>query len=283
MSIYAKMILDSVSPNGDRLSTLEINFNRFILAEVNTHRKFSRNSRSSRAVPISKTIKEVLDDPAMPVWWGKQQPGMQANEELDEESKQKAIQIWLKMRDACVEGVRQLDELGLHKQIANRPLETWMWHRIIVSSTEWENFFHQRLHKDTQPEFRVAAEAMLEALDNSTPTLVDYDEWHTPYIKPEEYEILRLEDRKMISAARSARVSYLTHDNTRDLEKDLELFQKLIGGEVIHHSPTEHVATPARSFETVRGNFDGWYQLRHFNDDLMELQKYLLDPDQIVV
>jgi hypothetical protein len=264
MGIYAKAILDSISPEGDRLTTLEINFPRFILSEVNTHRKLSRNSRSSRAVPLKTTIEEILNDPAMPVWWGKQQPGMQAEEELDEASKQRAIELWLRARNFNAAIAKRLQLLGLHKQTANRILEPWMWHRVICTSTEWENLFHQRCHKDAQPEFRVTAEAMRDVIYNSTPVLLNYGEWHTPYIKPEEYVILPLESRKRISAARSARVSYLTHDNVRDLDKDIELFNKLMGGDVMHHSPTEHVATPARPEEKVLGNFDGWHQLRHY-------------------
>ena len=150
MSYSAKVLADSISPDGVRLTTMEVTFPRIVLAEFNTHRMFSRNSASSRAIPVEKMIQRVLDDPFSPVWWGKNQSGMQAAEELSGEALRLARQHWLDARDFAISCVRlfQAPEISLHKQIANRLLEPFLWHTVVVTATEWENFFALRCHKD---------------------------------------------------------------------------------------------------------------------------------------
>src|ERR1035437_4854050 len=163
----AKIICDSISPEGVRLTTMEVKIHRFVLAEMNTHRVFSRNSASSRAIPVKKLLERVKNDPAMPVFWGKNQAGMGAVEELDPDTKQMVLNVWLVARDQMVSAVEKLQNLGLHKQLTNRLLEPWLWHTAIISSTEWTNFFGQRcaLNPETgqpyaQPEMHFAAMAM---------------------------------------------------------------------------------------------------------------------------
>ena len=252
----ATVICDSISPAGDRLTTIEVTLHRFVLAELNTHRVFSRNSSSSRAIPIAKQIARVLENPAVPLEFGANKKGMQADELV--EDTEGALAAWLGARDAAVEHVRQLLEIGVHKQVTNRLLEPFMWQTVIVSSTEWQNFFSQRCSPLAQPEIRLAAEAMREVYNASTPATVAEGDWHTPYIREEEAD-LDLETKKQIAVARCARVSYLTHDGKRDLDADLELYNRLITADPPHWSPMEHVATPG----TGPGNFHGWSQLRH--------------------
>lgn len=258
----AAVIADSISPDGVRVTTIEVTLHRFVLAELNTHRVFSRNSASSRAIPIGKQIARVEDDPAMPVEFGANQRGMQAGAPLEGEEARAATDAWLRARDAAVEAVRVLDDLGVHKQVANRILEPFMWHTVIVTATDWDGFWHQRCSPLAQPEIRVAAEAMREAFEASTPVEVPVGGWHTPYIRPDEQDLDERTKRR-ISAARCARVSYLTHDGRRDLSADEELYQRLVTADPPHWSPLEHVATPAAGDEHVLGNLRGWHQLRH--------------------
>ena len=147
-----------------------------------------------------------------------------------------------------------------------------MWHTAIITATQdgWDNFFQQRSGYYTQlaqPEFMKVADAIYDAMQGSTPTLLQHGEWHTPYIRPEDdfsnLDISPLEARKRVSVARCARVSYLTHDGVRDILIDLDLFQKLTTAQPPHWSPLEHVATPAWRFEDTLGNFTGWHQMRH--------------------
>lgn len=284
----AKIIADSISLDGIRLTTMEVKLHRFVLAEMNTHRVFSRNSASSRAIPVSKILERVKTDPAMPLFWGKNQAGMGAAVELDDDNKRRAIREWLNARDRAVNSVENLLEFGLHKQLTNRLLEPWLWHTAIISSTEWSNFYGQRLaiNPDTgqpyaQPEMYAVSLAMKEAQDASAPKTLDFGEWHLPYINEEDREYVsnlvacqgghlcpsfisdRKEVLKKISAGRCARVSYLTHDGKRDPLEDIKLAEKMAGARPMHPSPFEHVATPARFSSTVYGNFKGWHQMRH--------------------
>lgn len=257
----AEVICDSVSPSGVRLTTIEVTLHRFVLAELNTHRVFSRNSASSRAIPVQRQLDAVLDNPAVPLEFGSNQRGMQAGPPLTGEDHERALAAWLGARDAAVASARNLLDLGVHKQVANRILEPFIWHTVIVTATEWDGFWQQRCSPLAQPEIRAAADAMRAAYDGSTPTEVGDDDWHTPYVRDDETD-LDVETRKRISAARCARVSYLTHDGRRDLSADEELYDRLVTAEPPHWSPLEHVATPAGE-GAVPGNFRGWRQLRH--------------------
>ena len=259
---HATVVADSVSPSGVRLTTIEVTLHRFVLAELNTHRVFSRNSASSRAIPVHKQVARVVDDPAVPIEFGANQPGMQAGAPLTGEDHDAALAAWLTARDEAVAAVGRLRELGVHKQVTNRLLEPFMWHTVIVTATEWDGFWEQRCSPLAQPEIRVAAEAMRAAFDASTPDPVALGEWHTPYLREEDGD-LDPETARQVSAARCARVSYLTHDGRRDVEKDVELYDRLVTARPPHWSPLEHVATPARPGEDPPGNLRGWAQLRH--------------------
>ncbi len=246
----AKIICDSVSPDrmvggarhpeeGTRLTTMEVELPRIVLAEFNTHRVFSRNSASSRAIPIEKMLKRVQEDPYIPETWGKNGKGMQAKEVLNEEESKNAEFEWLQARDLAVVSAKKLLERGVHKQTTNRLLEPFMWHTIIVTATEWSNFFHLRCHPDAHPAIRRTAEAMQVALYESTPKLIQPGGWHLPLVD-ERDEGETIGNRVKLSSARCARISYLTHDGVREPSKDIELHDKLLQGG--HMSPFEHPA-----------------------------------------
>lgn len=260
--IYAKVIADSITASGDRLTTMEVQMHRFVLAEFNTHRMFSRNSASSRAIPIEKQIAKIEKHPAYPLEWGRNKSGMQAGEALNAKDAKKAAKIWKKASKKAIKNCRKLEELGVHKQLANRILEPYMWHTVIVSSTEWENFFEQRCSPLAQPEIRFAAIAMRDAYQKSVPFLLMPGEFHLPYLQPEE-DKLPIYTKIQICIARCARVSYLTHDNQRSVDKDVILFDRLVSAEPPHWSPMEHIATPMTEDLDPSGNFDGYAQVRH--------------------
>lgn len=258
MAYSARVLLDSISPAGVRLTTLEVTFPRFVLSEFNTHRSFSRNSASSRAVPTSKLLEKVANDPVLPLEWGRNKAGMSADEVLSAEEADEANRVWLSARDAALEHARGLLALKVHKQELNRILEPFLWHTVIVTATEWENFFTLRCAPTAQPEIREAALRMREALADSVPTRVEYGAWHLPLVQNDE-RALPIEDQKRISAARCARVSYLTHGGNREIEKDFELHDRLKRDR--HLSPFEHVATPADDAD-FHANLRGWIQMR---------------------
>jgi thymidylate synthase ThyX len=295
MSFAAKVLADSRSPAGYRLTTLEATFPRFVLAEFNTHRVFSRNSASSRAIPIAKQLRRVLEEPYVPIEFGSNQPGMQAGAPLDGEKLEAAEAEWLRARDDAVRRVlglvaapdfvagaplldvlQQVEEairdraqpaawLNVHKQVANRLLEPFMWHTVIVTATEWDNFWNLRCHADAQPEIRLVAEEMRAAVEGSEPAELGWDEWHLPLLRPEDREqVASIEDLIKVSAGRCARVSYLTHAGKRDLDADIELHDRLL--ESGHMSPLEHPARPLAEAELKEsewsGNFRGWHSYR---------------------
>lgn len=288
----ARVVADSVSEAGHRVTTIIVTHHRFVLAELNTHRVFSRNGSSSRAVPTSRSIDRALQNPAVPLAWGTKKPGMQPGPPLTGDAADEATQVWLAARDDAVEAARRLDELGVHKELVNRLLEPFLWQTTIITATNWAGFFEQRCtppgeeEGDAAREIRVAADAIRQVYDASTPKLVREGEWHTPLIQPDE-EGLDLPTRIRVAEARCARVSYLTHDGRRDLSEDLRLYNDLVSATPPHWSPLEHCCTPAPGnvdqvtvtgpnggslTHTVPrlGNLLGWQQDRH----LAEADRY---------
>jgi hypothetical protein len=273
----AKVIADSIA-DGVRLTTMEVTMHRFVLAEFNTHRQFSRNSASSRAIPFAKQVAKVMDDPAIPLVWASEKKGMQGGEEVSPVAQANSEAVWLTARTTAVSYATRLHDWGVHKSITNRLLEPFMWHKVIVSSTEWDNFFDQRCSPLAQPEIRAAADAMALAMAASQPRELTYGQMHAPFVPsskmaevmngcPEEYLSIAIRDLRMaVSAARCARVSYLTHDGKVDVGADMELFTKLVTADPPHWSPLEHVAfvTAGPPYTDVPGNFGSpWLQLRH--------------------
>ena len=260
MTIEAKVIADSIA-NGVRLTTMELKFHRFILPEFNTHRMFSRNASSSRAIPIEKMLEQVKAEPSIPIHWGKNQPGMQAREEIDHI--ETAKYRWTLAAEQAVLYATKLNSMQLHKQVVNRLLEPFQYIKVIVTATEWDNFFKLRLHPDAQPEIAFLASKMQEAMNNSVPEKLEHGEWHLPYVDRNEFQIngtysglpyIEIDYTRAIkcSVARCARVSYLNHDNTNpDIEKDIALYDRLLKDG--HMSPFEHVATPIKT-----PNYDGF-------------------------
>jgi thymidylate synthase ThyX len=268
----ARVLLDSISPNGDRLTTIEVTFHRFVLAEFNTHRMFNRNSSSSRAIPVEKQLERFTFDAAMPISMPREQPGMQGGKELEGQDLLDAMELLGAIHSETARLINAYLEAHpdkktrLHKSVLNRPMEWAQWHTVLVTATEWENFFAQRCHPDAQPEMRAAAEWIREVLGQSVPQPLDFGDWHTPLIQDFERETLSSEDRMNISVARCARVSYLTHDGKRDLEADRDLYRRLLTSR--HPSPFEHVATPALKNKQPPGNLRGYHQLRHLMPSL---------------
>lgn len=277
----AKVILDSLAPCGRRLTTITASYPRFIHSEIMTHRDRERNAASSRAIPWehppgskarSKSMKDmILTEPVIPIRFGSEQRGMQTGGEI--EAVEEAQTVWLEARDNAVRSAQMLADLGVHKSICNRLTEPFMWITVIMTATEWKNFFRLRCHPDAEIHFQKIAGMIRDALDASKPTPPPAitmphgrEAWHLPFVTCYDlYELLEhhsLEQVKQISVARIARVSYLTHEGVRNPEKDLALFQTLANGSGFGHwSPHGHVAK-AEDTLVRSGPFIGWSQFR---------------------
>jgi thymidylate synthase ThyX len=296
--INAKILLDSINPVGNRITSWILTYPRFFHSEIMTHRVFSRNAASSRAIPVKRMIDDIRQNCAMPIFWGKNQAGMQAKEELDDTIKHREIVVspvgngldpykltvtdkhaakheWLAARDSAITHAEKMLELGVHKQIANRILEPFMHMTVIITGTEFENFFALRAHPDAQPEFQDLAYKMLDIYQLSEPKKLKEGEWHIPFgDKLDETRLTELyyktaiphEELKLrISVARCARVSYLNFEGKDDYNKDIELSETLSSSG--HWSPFEHSAM-ALSTSEYSGNFKGWKQYRKtFNQE----------------
>jgi len=231
MTMYkAEILADSINPQGDRITTMKITFPRIMLAEFNTHRMFSRNSASSRAIPFKKMVKMVEENPFIPIAWQKDHKGMQGSEYLtDKLSIQFATTTWLNARDNAIKNAQSLHNNSngyesVTKQLCNRLLEPFMWHTVIVTATEWENFFKLRCPQYIDPsgkEFKskkdyknnsdwngcevwslidwlgcnksqadihiqAIAELMWDEINSSTPKELKSGEYHLPFIEIEE-------------------------------------------------------------------------------------------------
>ncbi len=274
MTITAQVIADSVSPDGIRLTTFQLRYPKFIHGEFMTHRVFSRNASSSRAIPVERLIQDIVDDPAAPIFWGRNQPGMQSREELTGIERHLAEITWDEARLEAIKNARMMNNAGAHKQIVNRIIEPWCHINVVVTATEWDNFFALRCHADAQPEMRVLAEAIRDARDGSTPILLAPPFWHLPYVAPVEQnrpKSMMVQELIKLSVARCARVSYLTHEGKPpDVDADLKLYDRLVSAVPLHASPAEHQATPDERghltgnwyHSSEHANFRGWRQYR---------------------
>jgi thymidylate synthase ThyX len=287
-----KIIADSVAGNGVRLTTFEVTYPLIIHAEIMTHRVFSRNVASNRAIPVKKLIASVQENPFVPERFPKNQAGMQNAEWLEGDNAAAAEAQWLYARDQAVKFAESLQTLDVHKQISNRLLAPFLWTTAVITATEWDNFWSLRCHPMAQPEIQKIAYMMADAYKAGEPQPLGGGAWHLPYISTDTiYEIageLYQEGKSndevhdaiiKVSIGRCARVSYLNHGEGNPWRKDLELAERLISSK--HMSPTEHVATPetiadfydgAEIIPTLAisytprfyGNFRGWKQYRKF-------------------
>lgn len=274
MTISVKVIEDSINAAGDRLTTLQLLYPRFIHAELMTHRVFSRNASSSRAIPVKKMLEMVLFEPAMPIHWGVNQPGMQASDEFAGEARQKAIDVWYAAARDAAHHAETMMEMGLHKQVANRILEPFQHISVVLTATEFDNWDELRDHDDADPNIHELARQVKAARNNSIPQILEYGEWHLPYVTPDDWTLLREHDdedfqiklARKISAARCCRVSYLKHDGTASsIEEDLALCDRLAAARPIHASPFEHQATPMPEVEPqVYFNGNGDVEVKGF-------------------
>jgi len=316
MTISAKIVADSISDEGIRITTMQLRYPRLMHSELMTHRVFSRNASSSRAIPVAKLINDMETDEVYPAYWGRNKRGMQAGEEMNapvvlnksdfdfssiktdylmddilnfDEFDELALSresAWAFIRQLSIGVAKAFDTAGYHKQLINRITENFGHINVVVTSTQWSNFYALRDHPDALPEIQLLAKEMIKAQEESTPSNLSNDQWHLPYIDRSDIEEMLMtydssngtDDIKemliKVSVARCARVSYLTHDGKKpELSSDLKLYDRLLSSEPLHASPAEHQARPDKRMlnggpyclwqnQDLHGNLEGWIQYR---------------------
>lgn len=315
MTITAKLIADSQSPSGKRITTFELEYPRFIHAELMTHRVFSRNAASSRAIPVNRSIQLIQENTAMPVHWGKNQPGMSAKEECNEAHRvyfdgglggdywedSSREDLWKQARDEAITIAEIYAELGYHKQIVNRLLEPFSHIKVVLTATEFDNWFWLRNHPDAQPEIAELARLMWEEYDKNKPYQLGPNDWHVPYFAhgvwksgftttyAENY--FTLEDAIAISSSCCAQVSYRKLDDS--VEKARNIYERLVHSLPPHFSPFEHQAKPmpdivdfsvagvthiSKDAAAWSGNFKGWIQNRQLIMETLKIEPMTSSP-----
>lgn len=284
MSFKVEIVADSKrAGTGERITSILATFPRYLLAEVNTHRAFSRNSASSRAIPFKKMVKSVMDNPYVPQKWMKDHPGMQGVEYLEESDEHWCKETWLAARDYAVQQATILNErYGATKQIANRLLEAYMWHTALITATDFENFFFLRANDAAEVNFQRLAFMMLESMNNSIPKELQPGQWHIPFEEKATEAINKTAPHLLtpqygradlvvkVATAMCARTSYTVvgaEDKPIDVAADVALAERLSTSG--HWSPFEHIACAMNDLEynslyttTYSGNFKGFVQYR---------------------
>lgn len=288
----AEVICHSINQFEVELVTFVLEYPRFIHDQLLTHRVFSRNTSSSRAVPVKAMIENVKADPVFPTFWGKNKEGMSASEELTADYKNSAVQVWEKAMRYAIARAEDLLALGVHKQIVNRLLDPFQFVKVIVTTTDLVNWFSLRNHKDAQPEILYLANLMLAAYKKSKPFKIFDGEWHLPFINRvrekdsliysiEGNKDLSREEALKISVSLCAQISFRKEDLS--IEKADKICNKLSGSDPKHMSPYEHQGTPIskKDYKDVpsgkhnkkelllnppnySGNFKTYYQYRKF-------------------
>jgi hypothetical protein len=292
MAFEARILADSINDLGDRLTTWVATYPRMIHSEMLTHKMLSRSSASSRAIPVVKMLSNIETDPVVPIWWGANEPGMQAFGEVEDKAGAEAW--WREGVAANIAHARRGVEMGLHKQIVNRVPESAMWITVIYSTTTVSNLYGLRIHSAAEPHCRKIVTMMKEAQDASTPKKLREGQWHLPLIFEEDWEIanalplpsiVHVEEHLVkVSVGRVARVSYLTHEGKRDLSEDIKLHDKLIVQEPLHASPGEHVGQAMAYPKWFKKQFPDYAKLssKELNEvrmALREAQRYSLQDE----
>lgn len=291
-----KIVADSITEDNDRIITYELEYPRMVHSELMTHRLFSRNAMSSRAIPVSKMIEQVIKNPAKPTEWGKNQAGMQSAGEHQDLIQGYTPEEWWKLAALSATRFAQgfADE-GYHKQVANRLLEPFQRMKTVLTATEFENFFWLRCDGDADPTIKNLADIMYQARQQSTPQLLLAGEYHVPYVqlileesldktsgyflKNEDgsYKTLSLEEALAISSSCCAQVSYRTLNNTYD--KAMAIYERLLSGAKVHASPFEHQATPM-IFKTAMKQFNYYMNIDNPTQEHTEWEKGITHCDR---
>ena len=143
--IEAKIVADSKNPQGDRITTYLLTVPQIIVKELLRHRMFSFSSSSMRAIPFNKVLGDIRENMFVPLAFQSHHSGMQGSEYLMGEESEKAKQQWIESGLRACEEAERLYNLGVTKQLCSRIIEPFGYAKILITATEFENFFELRM------------------------------------------------------------------------------------------------------------------------------------------
>lgn len=294
-TIQAEIIADSVWPiigHNKRLTTFKLVVPHSVLGHLVRHRAFSLSVASNRALRSSSVMDTLNYIPD----WRTAQKGMQPAEFINDKNKRDYLDdIVYTLKNYTSEYVNEMvNKHNVAKELTNRYLAPFQLVTVLVTSSEYSNFFNLRDHQDAQYDTQIVARKMKKLLEENTPTYLERGEWHLPFISYGEAKDNTIIEQIAASVARCARTSYKlpNSENRSDIISDIRLFNKLITPP-IHASPLEHVATPLRMSDIYAsilpedktlnsafyGNTYGWVQLRKlFEFDDLPITLHFLYP-----
>lgn len=280
--LSAKLVLHSINPDGQPLLTWLLTYPRFFHQDILTHRQFSKNCASSRAIPVNVFIEAVRKEPATPIYWGLNRAGMGACEEVEDKEGAKAW--WLEACELALKQAEKGRDLKLAKEIVNRVIEPYQHMTTLLSGTSFDNFYDLRRSQPNgaQPEFMALTDMMIDIHEKSTPVQLNWGEWHIPLVDQDDYDRAHIHVLKRVetlptfsleeieartkstilkmATARAARTSYTKHDKICTIDDDIVRFESLKTSK--HMSPFEHCAKAVQNEHS--SNFVGYRQLRKF-------------------
>lgn len=275
--VSAKVVAHSkAKQTGKEIITFELEFPRIVLAEFNTHNALSKNSSSSRAIPVLTMLEQVRKSPSMPIRFGAANKGMQdagehndlvivSNELAESWGGMYPDDAWYYAANQAADLAQAFHEAGYAKQICNRLIEPFQRMKVVMTATELANFLWLRDHQAADPTIEALAKEIKRAYINSEAVELDVGDWHVPYFGGEGVGYwlkgcgIDLQEALDISASCAAQASYRKLDDS--LEKAKSVVERLNLGvdinEPMHVSPTEHQATPIAE---TKGCFGGSYE-----------------------
>lgn len=266
----ARVVADSVFDD-HRITSIEVTLHHFAVPgfDLRTCRSMAYNMASSAAIPVHDAIEQVDDAPALPLFWIADRVGSFGAPPLPTTKAESARSVWLAARDDALTAADTLNHIGVHRSLVNRLLEPFLPQTLLITATDWPDFYHRRQNlADPLMEAEVveAATAMYRAHNNSSPEKLALGEWHLPYLEPWETQTLPVMQANQVSVARCARAAHLTEARPLDAQEDLAIFHRLITATPPSLSLLEHVATPSTPGESSTGAFTGWHQFRYLHE-----------------
>lgn len=276
----AELLAYSSSWVGTNVATFLLTIPRVMLPELTRHRNFSFSVESSRAKSIEKVIEDIVKNKYYPDWTINKK-GMSGDKLSDINQRKRANEKVDFLANTIINVVELSlkDELGIHKQNANRYLEPFQYIDVIVtgSLTDWLAFLELRhpqgdlINKceDSEPhginysfpaqsEIQNIAIKVWNILKDAEPNYLEPGEYHLPYRLENDERVYTIEEQLSYASSKCATISFGNHSEDNKTKANLDntnrLYKRLINHK--HWSPLEHCLRVPTKEEVMSKAFD---------------------------